>query len=695
MADELNVLLERVDDPALRADLRAAVDRVRAKRSFGLVFESHLPERVRLPDHPVRRGVMVVGRDSDDRAVLVRRVTDGIATVIGPDNSLQDVRVSDVVVVAEFGHPIYPGLERIGSLERGGGKPAHIVINAENYHALEALQFTHAGRIDCIYIDPPYNTGARDWKYDNDYVDAEDAYRHSKWLAFMERRLQLVKHLLNPNDGVLIVAIDIHELFRLGLLIEQLFSGCDLQMVTSVINPRGRYRQGKFARSDEQLLIVSLGKAQVNPETDEDYSIGKGVEWRTLRRSDLESRRGTTKGGPNQFYPVYVNVEEHKIVGIGTPLAHDVSRHSHAMPAGCVSVFPVRDDGTEMNWGLTPKSFVERHKQGYIRLGKATPDKPQRYEVSYLTSGRIKDIRSNRAKVVGKDKSGAVMATYVKPRPKMPTTNWSRPSHNAEVGGTNLLKSLLGEKRFDYPKSLFAVEDILRYFVATKPKAVILDFFAGSGTTTHAVARLNRQDGGCRQSISITNNEVSAEDAATLRKEGFRPGDPSWEALGIYERVTRPRITAAVTGVTPEGEPITDNYRFVDEFPMSEGFAENVEFLKLTYVDPVNIELGLAFAAIAPLLWMRAGGVGPMIEECFDETGRRKPYALTDYYGVLFNPDNWRSFVQHVPESARTVFIVTDSSSTFAGVAEVLPERLEVVRLYENYLTTFVANGGR
>ena len=186
MADELDVLLERVNDPALRVDLRTAVDRVRAKRSFGLVFESHLPERVRLPDHPVRRGVTVVRRDGGDDAVLVRRVKDGIATLIGPDNSSEDVDVSDLVGVAEFGHPIYPGLERLGPIERGRDKPAHIVINAENHHALEALQFTHAGRVDCIYIDPPYNSGARDWKYDNNYVDAEDGYRHSKWLAFMQ-----------------------------------------------------------------------------------------------------------------------------------------------------------------------------------------------------------------------------------------------------------------------------------------------------------------------------------------------------------------------------------------------------------------------------------------------------------------------------------------------------------------------------
>ena len=199
MADELDVLLERVGDAALRADLRSAIDRIRAKRSFGLVFESHIPERVWLPDHPVRRGVMVVHRDVDDEPLLVGRVRDGVATLVGSGGSAEEASIDDLVVVAEFGQAIYPGLTRLGSINRGGDKPAHIVINGENHHALEALQFTHFGKIDCIYIDPPYNSGARDWKYDNNYVDTDDAYRHSKWLAFMERRLKLAKTAPKPR----------------------------------------------------------------------------------------------------------------------------------------------------------------------------------------------------------------------------------------------------------------------------------------------------------------------------------------------------------------------------------------------------------------------------------------------------------------------------------------------------------------
>lgn len=172
----------------------------------------------------------------------------------------QSVLVDDVVVVAEFRDRIYPGLVETGRVERGGDKPFHTVINAENYHALEMLTYTHRHSIDAIYIDPPYNTGAKDWKYNNNYVEGDDDYRHSKWLAFMERRLEIAKELLNPEDSVLIVTIDEKEYLRLGMLLEQVFPEADIQMVTSVINRAGSSRAGRFARVDEYIFYVFLGR---------------------------------------------------------------------------------------------------------------------------------------------------------------------------------------------------------------------------------------------------------------------------------------------------------------------------------------------------------------------------------------------------------------------------------------------------
>ncbi|MCA1709869.1 MAG: site-specific DNA-methyltransferase, partial [Actinobacteria bacterium] len=360
---------------------------------------------------------------------------------------------------------IYPGLVSTGTVERGGDKPFHTVINAENYHALQALLFTHRGKVDCIYIDPPYNTGAKDWKYNNDYVESDDLYRHSKWLAFMERRLLLARELLNPDDSVLIVTIDDKELNRLGLLLEQVFSEARIEMVTSVINPRGKYRANDFSRCEEYIYFVALGKAVVQGEPDADFSEGAQVAWRTFRRSDITSARGTSKGGTGQFFPIYVNTEG-RVARIGEALPHGVPRTSAPTDPGCTAVFPIRDDETEMNWGLTAQSARRLQQSGYLRVGRRTLDKPQKYEVSYLTSGRIADIDSGRATVVGHNPDGSVIARYSTYKVKMPVTSWNRESHNAEISGTELLKRVLGEKAFPYPKSLYAVEDALRLFTS-------------------------------------------------------------------------------------------------------------------------------------------------------------------------------------------------------------------------------------
>jgi adenine-specific DNA-methyltransferase len=306
--------------------------------------------------------------------------------------------------------------------------------------------------------------------------------------------------------------------------------------------------------------------------------------------------------------------------------------------------------------------------------------------ISYLRTGPIADIESGRAIVVGHKEDGSVIARYPEGKRRMPLTQWDFASHDAQRYGTTLLQAFIPGRRFPFPKSLYAVEDVLRIAVGHKPDAVILDYFGGSGTTAHAVARLNRQDGGRRQCLLVTNNEVSDAEAKALRKQGFRPGDPEWEEQGIFEHVTRPRVTSAITGVTPEGHAVKGDYRFNHEYPMTEGLQENVELFELTYLDPEDVEIAAAFEGIAPLLWLRAGGRGGMIEH------DAPYYAVMDTYGVLFNPDRWRRFVSDLHDDVKTVFIVTDSPSIFAAIAAELPAGLETVRLYENYLSTFTLN---
>lgn len=244
--------------------------------------------------------------------------------------------------------------------------------------------------------------------------------------------------------------------------------------------------------------------------------------------------------------------------------------------------------------------------------------------------------------------------------------------------------SMLGGKRFPFPKSLYAVEDALRFFIGDKPNAIVLDFFAGSGTTAHAVMRLNHQDGGRRISISVTNNEVSAAEERELRAAGLRHGDAGWEKHGICRHVTIPRVRAAITGLTPEGEPIKGDYKFTDPFPMADGFDENAVFFDLTYQDPYQVELRRGFQAIAPLLWMCAGCCGPIIRKENDT------YAIADTYAVLFHWSAVNAFIKRLEEhsEARTVYVVTDDPTQYTRLCGMLPDR-DVIRLYRSYLESF------
>jgi adenine-specific DNA-methyltransferase len=292
---------------------------------------------------------------------------------------------------------------------------------------------------------------------------------------------------------------------------------------------------------------------------------------------------------------------------------------------------------------------------------------------------------------VDRDADGAVEAIYRERKGVIPKRVWNMPSHNAENGGSLILSKLILDRRFPFPKSLYAVEDALRFFVANKPGAVILDFFSGSGTTAHAVMRLNRQDGGRRQCICVTNNEVGADEQAELRQQGLRPGDPKWEQRGICDYITKPRVEAAITGETPNGQPIQGDYKFTDEFPMAKGFEENAEFFTLTYETPVAVSHHVAFARIAPMLWFRAGSRGRRIDKL-----PAKGWEVVEAYGLLIELDRATDFLKATGKvkGLRVAYIVTDDERRFQALARRLPEGVEAIRLYESYLTNFSFSSG-
>lgn len=709
----LSNLLNQVaqKDAQLAVDLAREVKAIGERRAFGLNFERHIPETVDLPGRALRKGDKVrflpargASPTSVDqrlwRVASVARKDDGhVATVVrqtddsGKPETATRV-VDDLVVVAEFRDPIYPGLRSTGKVQRGGDKPFHTVINAENYHALQALLYTHEGKVDAIYIDPPYNSGARDWKYNNDYVDAEDAYRHSKWLAFMERRLRLAGRLLNPANSVLIVTIDEKEYVRLAMLLEQTFPSAMIQMVSVAINPAPPSRNGLFGRADEFYFFVLLGAAGVQATVlGEGWITATGrthrgeIRWDLLRKSGASPTR---EGHPDTFYPFFITHDGNRFHSVGEPIGVGASRHDVVSPLGAFAAWPIRQDGSEGRWRLQPSTARRVLAEGGLRIGAP---KGETTPIYYLAEGERKKIAEGIYTVTGYQPDGSVITSVLDSveRRIVPGTQWRIPSHDSTQYGSRLLAKLLPDRRFPFPKSLYAVEDSLRFFVADKPDATIIDFFAGSGTTAHAVMRLNRQDGGRRQCISVTNNEVSADEQVVLRTRDLRPGDAEWEALGICDLITKPRIEAALTGLTPSGQTIAGEYKFSDEFPMSDGFEENVEFFTMTYEAPRMVAHNRSFEAIAGLLWIKAGSEGRRIERAATD------FDLADTYAVLFDLDYSHDFLDAVEkvDTLRMVFIVTDDDLAYQMVCAELPSLVEPIRLYESYLTNFTINTGR
>lgn len=696
----------KAKDPQLGADLDREFKVLSSRLPFGLNFERHRPEVVELPQRPIRKGDKVrvlpergSTKKGDQRLWQVRsirKVDEGkvadLELLGAAETETQSVALGDLVVVAEFRDTIYPGLVSTGKVQRGGDKPFHTVINGENYHVLKALTYTHRGKVDAIYIDPPYNSGAKDWKYNNDYVEGDDLYRHSKWLAMMERRLFIAKELLNPADSVLIVTIDEKEYLRLGLLLEQVFPEARIQMVSALINPAAIARVGGFGRSDEYLFFVMLGSAApARLRLDREWVSGKGrthtgkVRWDLLRRSGTNTERSHS---PGCFYPIYVDPTTNKVAKVGNPLPVGVSAAPEIK--GLIAILPIRQDKSEGNWQWSPHTFQERLKDGRVKIGGS---KRKGFTVYILKPGEYEKIQAGEFKEVGRAIDGSLLvegndSTIVT---AIPGTQWKISSHDATQYGSRLLANIMPDRKFPFPKSLYAVEDVLRFFVKEKPEAVILDFFSGSGTTAHAVMRLNKQDDGRRQCVSVTNNEVAADEHKALREKGLRPGEAEWEQWGICDYVTKPRVRAAIMGKTPDGVPIKGDYKFTDEFPIADGFEENAEFFTLTYETPVSINHNVAFSRIAPLLWMRAGGRGNRIDKLPSDG-----WAVVDAYGLLVDIDAATPFIKAINKmkDLRVAYIVTEDDRRFQAIARRLPESVEAVRLYESYLTNFsFANG--
>jgi adenine-specific DNA-methyltransferase len=702
-------LIAQIPDERLKKAIGAEVRELKKNKKFGLVFEDHLPETVRLPKLPVREGELVAKkRESGNDLWRVKSIHKGIATLekaveTYPTEAESGIVIPliELVVVRSFGDPIYPALVPVDRVARGGpDKPWHMLINADNFHALQLLLYAYEGKVDVIYIDPPYNTGARDWKYNNDYVDKTDSFRHSKWLSMMKKRLMLAKRLL-AKDGVLIVTIDENEVHHLCCLLEGIYPGEVLQQATIVINPKG-VTQGRFSRVEEFAVflfrpgVMPAGKADdlLTPEPDEGFDAVAGREprWKGLLRSGTNARREDRQ---NMFFPVLIDKGKNKIVGVGEALLVGEPVLGKKVK-GFAAAWPIRTNGQWGNWGvghITLKTLID---QGYVSLGEFDPER-QTWAISYLSQQLREQIEGGILEIIARDPvTNVVEVRYAEVADRRIKTVWKRSRHDAGAYGSAMLKELLGRtEAFSFPKSLYAVEDTVLPLVRAKKSAVILDFFAGSGTTFHATCLMNWRDGGRRVSISVTNNEVSAEQAAKLATEGHFQGDDPYESAGVAQAVAWPRMKAALTGVRASGGSVGGSYLGCDENgstrDFAEGFAENLEYFRTDFLDPDAVARGDAFKSILPILWMAAGCRG----EREDSKGST-PWFIpkNSPFAVLIQEKQFRAFRAKLAErkDIEWVFLITDSEENFGQMRRTLGRKYQCVQLYKSYLENFRIN---
>ncbi len=458
--------------------------------------------------------------------------------------------------------------DRIREIIADTEKPFNILIEGDNYHALSVLNYTHNKKIDAIYIDPPYNTGASDWKYNNKYVNADDAYRHSKWLNFIKNRLTLCKDILK-EDGIICVTIDDYELPRLWLLLDDIF-GAENFLGNVVIrnNPSGRKTKRKVAQVHEYALF--FGKSQnsfiknISIEMDKKshvYKKGKNGKWYSptnLRKQGVDSQALKPDGSfRDRWYPIYYDPKTGKLT---TKLE---------LP---IKIWPIDAKGEKRIWRRSTDIIDKMYQEGDLWCQETKYG----YQVYFKFYGGVEG--------------------------EPPKSIWYDSKFSASEHGTNILNEILGKREmFPFPKSIFAVEECIKVMTNNK-NAIILDFFAGSGTTAQAVLELNKLDGGDRKFILCTNNENN-----------------------IMTEVCYPRIKKVIQKLEKEQQG-----KLIKDMP------GNLKFFKTNFVDaePTDRNKEAMVKKSTEMLCLK--------EECFDELKNGNNFKIfTDnkdkLLGIVYN----------------------------------------------------------
>jgi adenine-specific DNA-methyltransferase len=404
------------------------------------------------------------------------------------------------------------------------GTSSHLLIEGDNYHALLALQMINPsnGLVDLIYIDPPYNTQNKDFVYNDRFIEAEDNYRHTKWLNFIEKRLLLAKSLLK-DDGLFFISIDDNEQANLKLLCDLIF-GSDNFVAQFIINKtaQGANQSVTFKTQHEYCLLYSKGTSvninyEVQGEVDDKKFKFQDEKGFFAVTNSFDSINSPLVSNKNRGYTIYYNERTRDALVIDE---YDKETNTFSdfnqklISEGYTPIRPGIRKGVQFPWNWTSNRFMEQYKQELV--------------FQRNRKGQYNVYHKNRANGLTKD-------TTIK-------------KFDTRIQGNQLLVDILGEKKFDYPKSLEMMKWIL-----TKHKnknATILDFFAGSGTTGQAVIELNKEDEGNRKFILVTNNEGN-----------------------IMTDICYPRLKTVITGTRVDGSKY------------SEGIDTSIEYFITNFIE--------------------------------------------------------------------------------------------------------------
>jgi len=405
-----------------------------------------------------------------------------------------------------------PVLEEVKSKEiiTDTDKPMNLLIEGDNYHALSTLCYTHKKKIDVIYIDPPYNTGNKDFAYNDDYVDKENRFRHSKWLSFMSKRLKLAKYLLK-DTGVIAISIDDNEVGQLRVLMDDpnFFGESNfIAMLPTIMNLKGNNDQFGFAGTHEYTLVYAKNKslAKINEfDVDEEEVMEKWNEdeYGFYKKGANLKATGTNapkEKRPNLFYPIFFKPNgDFYTTEDDKPLSKKDK-----------IILPITDN-KEMSWRWSKEKVNKESHNIIVSLnGEYSLYKKQRPQLSDLPT-------------------------------RKPKTLFYKPEYSSG-NGTSQLKEMFGDKVFDNPKPLHLIKDII--YLTSDKNSIILDFMAGSGTTGVATLLLNEEDQGNRRFILCTNNELNGVGSKLVKNNPKL----NKEEVGICQRVCYPRLEKVMNG---------------------------------------------------------------------------------------------------------------------------------------------------